>query len=176
MKRENDSTQENASKSISESEKIQVELTNPITGEVFNSNKLSELFNQFSDVKKTISESYAFLKFLNRKIMEHIPLPLPDDKKTIYLECGDNHRFKVELRTKIKWDQRLLNRAMILLGDRFFEICKTEYTPYARKLKPFMESISDDADINSAKDAFKNAKVEDITDPYIKHEIIGGEK
>lgn len=93
-------------------------------------------------------------------------------QKSVHLETSDRKaKVKVEFRTGQVCDQMELECAKELLGDeRFAEIFKVEYTPKLLKLKTFLNTVSADERVETARGIIKAAVVEIEKSPYVSTE------
>jgi hypothetical protein len=93
-------------------------------------------------------------------------------QSTVHLETADRKsRVKVEFKKGYNCDPMELECAKELLGDeRFNEIFKTEYQPRLQKLKTFLNTVSADERVETARGIIKAAVVEVEKTPYVSTE------
>lgn len=90
-------------------------------------------------------------------------------QKSVHLETADRKaKVKVDFKTGHVCDQMELECAKELLGDeRFAEIFKVEYTPKLLKLKTFLNTVSADERVETARGIIKAAVVEVEKTPWV---------
>lgn len=96
-------------------------------------------------------------------------------QNTVHLETADEaQRVKVEFKRRTLCDQVEIECAKELLSEeKFRELFKVEYSPKSRNLKSFLNTVSADERVETAKGIIKDAVKEIDATPYLSIEKFG---
>lgn len=95
------------------------------------------------------------------------------DQNTVHLASTDGQRIKVEFGIDYEYETEQMITAADLLGkDTFDSLFKTrvEFVPKKRELKKFMNTVSSDERIETAKTIIRDATIPKVKSPYVSVE------
>lgn len=118
-------------------------------------------------VKEAANERGAYHAALLEKAAE-----ARNGQATVHMETADeSQRVKVEFKKRVLCDQVEIECAKELLSEeKFRELFKVEYSPKSRNLKSFLNTVSADERIETAKGIIKEAVKEADGTPYLSIE------
>lgn len=132
---------------------------------------VDQMIREYVRLDKKIKEAALERGAYHAALLERAAMAR-NGQNTVHLETADQkQRVKVEFKNKSVCDQEQLEYARELLNDeKFRELFKVEYSPKARNLKSFMNTVSADERIETAKGIIQEAVKEVPATTYVKIE------
>lgn len=131
-----------------------------------------ELITEFHRLDAIVKESGYKRKEIGMQLAG-IAYENKRDQNTVHLKSTDGQKIKVEFGIDYDYDQEQMMTAADLLGrDTFDSLFKTkiEFVPKKRELKKFLNTVSSDERIETAKKIITDATITRDKSPYVSVE------